>query len=90
MPTDRDSGRARGFAFVQMATGDEATAAKERLNGHELNGRAIRVDEATEKPARSMGGGSGESHGPRGAFAPGPRSRPKGSRRNLRARKRSL
>ena len=90
VPTDRDSGRPRGFAFVEMSTGEQAAAALEKFNGFALHGRAIRVDAATERPAGAMGPRpSGFDRGPRG-FAPGPRSRPKGSRRNLRARKRSL
>lgn len=88
LPTDRDTGRPRGFAFVEMATSELAAAAMAKLNGFALNGRNLRVDEATERPARSMGGGGG---GGFGAAAPGPpRSRPKGSRRNLRARKRGF
>jgi RNA recognition motif-containing protein len=94
LPSDRDSGRPRGFAFVEMSTDDQASTARERFNGFQLNGRNLRVDHATEKPTRSFGSGSGFGAGPSGggrqAFSPGPRSRPKGSRRNLRARKRSL
>jgi RNA recognition motif-containing protein len=91
LPTDRDTGRPRGFAFVEMSTGEGAASALEKLNGFELHGRALRVDAATEKPARSMGASPGGfDRGPRSSFAPGPRRRPKGSRRNLRARKRSL
>jgi cold-inducible RNA-binding protein len=94
LPADRDSGRPRGFAFVEMSTGQAASSALEKLNGFQLHGRAIRIDHATEKPARTFGsGGGGYGGGAPGAgraFAPPPRSRPKGSRRNLRARKRSL
>jgi RNA recognition motif-containing protein len=86
LPTDRDSGRPRGFAFVEMSTGEQAEAALSKFNGFALNGRNLRVDSATEKPARSMGGSGG--FGDRPSFAP--RARPKGSRRNLRARKRGL
>ncbi len=55
--TDRDTGRARGFAFVEMA--DEAAAANAiaGLNGKELDGRALNVNEAKPKPERSSGGG---------------------------------
>jgi len=42
--TDRDSGRSRGFGFVEMATADEANAAIARLNGSDLDGRQIRVE----------------------------------------------
>ena len=91
LPTDRDSGRPRGFAFIEMSTGDQAAAALEKFNGFTLNGRALRVDAATEKPARTPGfRPEGFDRAPRSPFSPGPRSRPKGSRRNLRARKRSL
>jgi RNA recognition motif-containing protein len=90
LPTDRDSGRPRGFAFVEMSTDEQAAAALEKFNGFALNGRSIRVDAATEKPSGTMGGRPGGfDRGPRSSFSP-PRSRPKGSRRNLRARKRSL
>lgn len=91
IPTDRVTGRPRGFAFVELSSPEQASAAIEKLNGEELGGRALRVDEAGERPApgfRSMGGGS-----PSPGFGPdrqAPRSRPKGSRRNIRGRKRSI
>jgi len=53
--TDRDTGRSRGFGFVEMATGEDANAAVSRLNGSELDGRQIKVEVA--KPAGSGGGG---------------------------------
>ena len=86
IPTDRDTGRLRGFAFVELATAEAAAAAAAKLDGYELDGRALRVNEAMERSA----GGAGAR--PRG-FAPAPpthRARPKGSRRNLRARKRGF
>ncbi len=49
---DRDSGRSRGFAFVTMATAALAAEAISRLNGTEIDGRALRVNEATERPGR--------------------------------------
>ena len=52
--TDRDTGRSRGFGFVEMATGEEANTAVSRLNGTELDGRQIKVEIA--KPAGSGGG----------------------------------
>ena len=58
--TDRDSGRSRGFGFVTFADGDSAAAAQGELHGTELDGRAIRVDQATER------GGGGGRGGPRG------------------------
>lgn len=54
---DRDSGQSRGFAFVEMTNPDEATRAIEALNGQELNGRAINVNEARPREARGPGGG---------------------------------
>jgi RNA recognition motif-containing protein len=90
VPTDRDSGRPRGFAFVEMASAEQAEAAVEKFNGATLNGRAMRVNEATEKPSGMSARFGGFGGGPGGAFPSRPRSRPKGSRRNLRARKRSL
>jgi RNA recognition motif-containing protein len=56
---DRDTGRPRGFAFVEMATDQEAAQAVETLNGRELQGRAISVSEARERAARGGGGGGG-------------------------------
>lgn len=53
---DRETGRPRGFAFVEMGTDEEARAAIEQFNGRELDGRAINVNEAQE---RSGGGGGG-------------------------------
>lgn len=61
--TDRDTGRPRGFAFVTMANDGEARAAIESLNGTELDGRTITVNEARPKTGVSGGGGRG---GPRG------------------------
>jgi len=86
VPTDRDTGRSRGFAFVELSTAEQAAAATEKLNGYELGGRVLRVNEATERPP------GGSSFRPGGFGAPGPssRPRPKGSRRNLRARKRGF
>lgn len=54
---DNDSGKPRGFAFVEMSAKDEATAAISGLNGQELNGRALNVNEA--KPRRENGNRSG-------------------------------
>lgn len=54
--TDRDSGRSRGFAFVEMADGDQANAAIEALNGQDHLGRALRVSEAKEREPRAPRG----------------------------------
>ena len=51
--TDRDTGRAKGFGFVEMANDGEANKAIEALNGKELDGRAMNVNEARPKPERS-------------------------------------
>ena len=60
--TDRDTGQPRGFAFVEMTDAREAETAIQQLNGAELNGRALNVNEARPKPARTGfgGGGGGE------------------------------
>jgi RNA recognition motif-containing protein len=62
--TDRDTGRPRGFAFVTMSNDGEARAAIESLNGTELDGRTITVNEA--RPKTGAGGGGGGRGGPRG------------------------
>jgi RNA recognition motif-containing protein len=91
MPTDRMSGRPRGFAFVTFASDEHAAAAIQKLDGHLLGGRNLRVNEATERPARSFGGGGGGFSRPfAGGGRPGGGGKPKGSRRNVRARKRSI
>ncbi len=63
--TDRDTGEARGFAFVELADDDEAAKAITELNGKELDGRALNVNEARPKPERSgpRGGGGGRGRG---------------------------
>jgi len=61
---DRDTGRSKGFAFVEMKTEQEAKAAIAALNGKEMNGRALTVNEA--KPREAGGGGRGRSSGGRG------------------------
>ncbi len=55
--TDRDTGQARGFAFVEMTERRDAETAIAQLNGAELNGRALNVNEARPKPQGSGGGG---------------------------------
>ena len=57
--TDRDTGRSRGFAFVEMENEQEADQAIQALNGFSLDGRAINVNEARPKPDRGFGGGGG-------------------------------
>ena len=60
--TDRDTGQARGFAFVEMTDRSAAEAAINGLNGRDLNGRTINVNEARPKPQGGGGGGYG-GHG---------------------------
>ncbi len=57
--TDRDTGQPRGFGFVEMANDDEAERAISSLNGRELEGRDLNVNEARPKTDRSAGGGRG-------------------------------
>ena len=66
---DRDTGRSRGFAFVEMSTKEEATAAIDQFNGKELSGRALKVNEAKPRENRSGGGGGrGGFGGSRGGY----------------------
>jgi len=100
LPTDRDSGRPRGFAFVEFASDEDAAKAIEKFNGYELNGRALRVNAAEDRPRggsgyrggqrNSFGGGGFEGGGGYGGGERFPASKPKGSRRNIRSKKRSL
>ena len=69
--TDRETGRSRGFAFVEMENEGEADQAITALNGSSLDGRAINVNEARPKPDRGFGGGPGGGGGGRG-FGGGP------------------
>ncbi|HTS77433.1 MAG TPA: RNA-binding protein [Bryobacteraceae bacterium] len=55
--TDRDTGRAKGFGFVEMTNGAEADRAIAELNGREVDGRALNVNEARPKNERGSGGG---------------------------------
>jgi len=61
---DRDTGRSKGFAFVEMSSDDEAQAAIAALDGQDCGGRALKVNEA--KPRPSGGGGGGGYGGGRG------------------------
>ncbi|NDC64168.1 MAG: RNA-binding protein [Planctomycetia bacterium] len=64
--SDRETGRSRGFGFVEMETNEGLQAAIAALNGHEINGRPLTVNEARERTPRSGGGGGGRSGGGRG------------------------
>jgi RNA recognition motif-containing protein len=126
LPTDRETGRPRGFAFVQFASDAEAAEAIRQFNGSELSGRRLNINEAEERPRRAGPGAGPGGPGPRmdsrpprrgpmdsappsdpgpapdlgrpegstegfdGDFEGGRHFRGKGSRRGLRARKRSL
>ena len=61
--TDRDSGFSRGFGFVEMASAEEAQTAIQQLNGKEIDGRALTVNEARPREERSGGGGGGNRGG---------------------------
>ncbi len=57
--SDRETGRSRGFGFVEMETDEGLQAAISALNGHEMNGRPLTVNEARERTPRAGGGGGG-------------------------------
>lgn len=79
--TDRESGRSKGFGFVEFSTDDEAATAIEKMNGSDLEGRAINVSEARPQAPREGGGGrsfgGGRSGGGRGGFGGGGRGGPR-------------
>lgn len=60
--TDRDTGRSRGFGFVEMSD-EQARAAMDELNGKDINGRTLTVNEARPRPDRGRGGGGGGGGG---------------------------
>ena len=136
LPTDRESGRPRGFAFVEFASEEQAAAAITKFNGYQMGGRTLRVNAAEDRPRGGSGGGGRPSYGGGGGGYGGgggggygggggggygggggggysggggggggysgggggggyggerfPPSKPKGSRRNIRGKKRSL
>jgi len=100
LPNDRETGRPRGFAFVEFENDEDAAKAIEKFNGYELGGRALRVNAAEDRPRRSGGGGGGYGgggygggggdYGGGGGGYGGGGGKNKGSRRNVRAKKRSL
>jgi RNA recognition motif-containing protein len=116
VPTDRETGRPRGFAFVEFEDDDAAQKSISLMNGKDLKGRPLRVNEAENRPPRppGMGGAPGGGYRPAGGggYRPGAggppsfgaapsgdfdpsfeRGRPfktKGSRRNIRRRKRGF
>jgi RNA recognition motif-containing protein len=70
---DRETGRSRGFGFVEMSSKEEGAAAIQQFNGQELGGRALNVNEAKPREDRGGGGGGNRNGGGRGGF--GGRSR---------------
>src|SRR5580693_1952790 len=81
--TDRETGRARGFAFVEMTNPAEADKAVAALNGTELGGRALKINEAKPKTDRPKGGGGGGG-GQRFSGGGGGRGRDRGQARERR------
>jgi len=84
LPIDRTTSRPRGFAFVEFESEEDAKQAIARFNGHEISGRFLKVNVAEERTPRIPTLGGDASSFPAG-FA-----KPKGSRRNIRGKKRSL
>ncbi len=69
--TDRETGRPRGFAFAEFNSDEEAQAAIADLDGKELDGRPLRVNEAQERKPRGGGGGGGGRGGGGGGYGGG-------------------
>jgi cold-inducible RNA-binding protein len=67
---DRDTGRPRGFGFVEMSNDEQAKAAMNALNGREIGGRTLTVNEAKPRESRGGGGGGGGGGG-RGGYGGG-------------------
>jgi RNA recognition motif-containing protein len=68
---DRETGRSRGFGFVEMASQEEGAAAIEQLNGSDMNGRELKVNEARPRENRGFGGPRGGGGGGRGGYGGG-------------------
>ncbi|MCK4886549.1 MAG: RNA-binding protein [Planctomycetes bacterium] len=81
---DKMSGRSKGFGFIEMASAEQAQAAIDALDGKEINGRALKVNEAKPKTDRPRGGGGGGGGGGRGrgGFGGGRSDRSGGNRRD--------
>lgn len=71
--TDRDTGRSKGFGFVEMPNPNEASAALEALNGTEFMGRTLTANEARPKKPRESGGGGGGGRRGGGGYGGGDR-----------------
>ncbi len=83
--TDRETGRSRGFGFITFVSDQDATSAMSEMDGKELDGRTIKVNEAQERAPRSGGGGGGGGGyggggGGRGGFGGGGRGDRGGNR----------
>ena len=65
IPSDRETGRPRGFAFVTMGSDGDAKAAIADLDGKDLDGRSLKFNEAQDKPRSGGGGGGGGGRGGR-------------------------
>jgi RNA recognition motif-containing protein len=72
---DRDTGRSKGFGFVEMGSDAEAQAAIDALNGKNVDGRNLTVNEARPREERGGGGGRGGYGGGRGGYGGGRRDR---------------
>ncbi len=72
---DRETGRSKGFAFVEMSNEEEATKAQQMFNGQTLQDRTLKVDLARPREDRGPGGGGGGSYGDRGGGRGGPGGR---------------
>ena len=70
---DRSTGQSRGFGFVEMSSDAEAQKAIQQLNGQDLKGRALKVNEAMDKGSNRGGGGGGYGSGNGGGFGRGGR-----------------
>jgi RNA recognition motif-containing protein len=81
---DRDTGRSRGFAFVEMASAEEAAAAIEQFNGKDFGGRNLTVNEAKPREDRGGRGGGGGGGGRGGYGGGGGRDRDRGGDRGER------
>ncbi len=68
---DRETGRSRGFGFVEMSTNEEGQAAIQQFNGKEVNGRSLTVNEARPREDRGGNRGGGGGGGGRGGFGGG-------------------
>ena len=69
--TDRDTGRSRGFGFVEMTSAEDGEKAIAALNGSQIGGRTLNVNEARPKVERGGGGGGGRDRGDRSRGAHG-------------------